>query len=866
MSQRKTFTGVLRQRKTRWSVRLGDVVSRWCITVGGIGTIVAVAAVFVFLGYVVWPLFESSRVDGARTVESPAGQGRDPIQRLAVDEYGVIGWTLSQDGALCVFRTDTGEVLERRDVTKGSRITAASFLLESPDVALGFADGTVRQGRIAFSTRFVEPESLPPTLQALTEGQRTVHEGGIVERTAQGQLRLQKVDVALKDAVHIATAPVMLIDQVLQEGKSRFCSLSADGKLQLSRVSERRNLLTDEVILKADKNDLPYRPRFGAPPSHLRLLGHGEAVLLIWEDGFAQRIDCRDPANPAVVEELDLVADPAGRVTAVEQLLGRRTILVGDSTGRAGAWFGVRPKEGTQVSDGVELTRAHELRGPDAAVTSLAASSRNRLALAGYANGEICMFQVTNAETLVRTATGEAFVVTVAIGPKDDRLYALAGNRLWLAELDPKHPEASWSSMFLPIHYEDYPRPEHVWQSTGGTPDFEPKLGLLPLVIGTLKATFYSMLLGAPLALLAAMYTSEFMHPRWRARIKPTIELMASLPSVVLGFLAGNVLAPLAERAVPELLTAAAAVPCLVLLGAFLWQLLPQRQALLWRWLRLPLIALAAVPAGIALSWRLGPAVERWLFSADVMRWLDGQVGSGFGGWMLLLLPISALVVALAMGGVVNPWIRSLRLPGRGSAAAANLLKFLTACAATLALAAAASALLALAWDPRGPHVYHYLDTYIQRNALVVGFMMGFAIIPIIYTIAEDALSTVPEHLRSASLGTGATHWQTAVRIVAPTAMSGLFSAMMIGLGRAVGETMIVLMAAGNTPVMKMNLFDGFRTLSANIAVELPEAARDSTHYRVLFFAALVLFVMTFCVNTLAEIVRLRFRRRAYQL
>jgi phosphate transport system permease protein len=104
------------------------------------------------------------------------------------------------------------------------------------------------------------------------------------------------------------------------------------------------------------------------------------------------------------------------------------------------------------------------------------------------------------------------------------------------------------------------------------------------------------------------------------------------------------------------------------------------------------------------------------------------------------------------------------------------------------------------------------------------------------------------------------------VRIVVPTAMSGLFSAMMIGLGRAVGETMIVLMAAGNTPVMKMNIFDGFRTLSANIAVELPEAPRDGTHYRVLFLAALTLFLMTFVVNTIAEIVRLRFRRRAYQL
>jgi phosphate transport system permease protein len=154
----------------------------------------------------------------------------------------------------------------------------------------------------------------------------------------------------------------------------------------------------------------------------------------------------------------------------------------------------------------------------------------------------------------------------------------------------------------------------------------------------------------------------------------------------------------------------------------------------------------------------------------------------------------------------------------------------------------------------------------VQRNALVVGFVMGFAIIPIVYTIAEDALAAVPDHLRAASLGAGATTWQTTVRVVVPTAMSGLFSAVMIGFGRAVGETMIVLMAAGNTPVMDWNVFNGFRTLSANIAVELPEAVQGSTHYRMLFLAALVLFAITFVLNTLAETVRLRYRKRRVSL
>lgn len=212
------------------------------------------------------------------------------------------------------------------------------------------------------------------------------------------------------------------------------------------------------------------------------------------------------------------------------------------------------------------------------------------------------------------------------------------------------------------------------------------------------------------------------------------------------------------------------------------------------------------------------------------------------------------------MSAVVNPWLR-----GRSHAQVASLdmIKFGATLLITVGAALAVAAALTMAgFDPRGS----FVDTYVQRNAMVVGFVMGFAIIPIIYTIAEDALTSVPGHLRAASLGSGATHWQTAVHIIVPTAMSGLFSALMIGLGRAVGETMIVLMAAGNTAVMEWNLFNGFRTLSANIAVELPEAVRDSTHYRILFLSALALFAMTFVINTAAEVFRMRIRKRTFEL
>jgi phosphate transport system permease protein len=149
-----------------------------------------------------------------------------------------------------------------------------------------------------------------------------------------------------------------------------------------------------------------------------------------------------------------------------------------------------------------------------------------------------------------------------------------------------------------------------------------------------------------------------------------------------------------------------------------------------------------------------------------------------------------------------------------------------------------------------------------QRNSLVVGIAMGFAVIPPIFTISEDAIFSVPRHLTLGSLALGATPWQTLTRVVILTASPAIFSAVMIGLGRAVGETMIVLMATGNTPIMDWNPFQGFRALSANIAVEMPESEVNSTHYRVLFLAALVLFLATFLFNTVAEVVRQRLRER----
>ncbi|HUF79213.1 MAG TPA: ABC transporter permease subunit [Thermoanaerobaculia bacterium] len=855
-----------RKRTTSALVRVKDRAARALITLGGIGTIVAVSLVCVFLAWVVVPLFLPPSMPLARSLEraEPAAAGARAV-RAGIDEYGTMTWAFFADGAIRSYRADSGEPLEELRPFGDEPPVATSFSITGGGAAFGFADGRVRLGRIAFETEFLEAGAEPAELRGLEVGALARFAGGVATRTPQQQLRVQRLRVTLEEPLgEPRGVPIHLLDQTVRSAGPLLASLTADGVLSISQVTQRRNLLTGEVMTALAGGELTLDLARGLP-SWVLLSGLGDNVYLAWRDGRLERYDTRDLGRPVLAEVVYLTPEPSARLASLGFLIGKTSLAVGDDQGRVSTWFRVKP-EGAQTVDGAVLVRSHRLAPGEAAVTSLAASERTRMLAAGFADGRVNLYHVTSGELL---ASGELAqeppqaVESLTVAPKDDLLLALTGTRMGLWRIEAPHPETTFASLFRPIWYEGYEGPEHVWQSSSGTDDFEPKYGLYPLVFGTLKATFYSMLFGVPLALLAAVYTSEFMHPRMKARVKPTIELMAGLPSVVLGFLAALVIAPAVEDYVPHLLLSLAAVPVALAAGAYLWQLLGEAPRAALRPFK-PAFVAAALPLGVALAWVAAPPFERLLFAGDVKTWLAGREGSAFGGWLILCLAPAALAVVWLMGNLVLPRLRTFAagMP-RERFARLEAARFLAGGFLVVAGAALlAAALTALGLDARGG----IFDTYVQRNALVVGFIMGFAIIPIIYTISEDALSAVPDHLRAASLGAGATQWQTATRIIVPTAMSGLFSAVMIGLGRAVGETMIVLMAAGNTPVLEWNIFNGFRTLSANIAVELPEAAQGSTHFRTLFLAALVLFTMTFILNTVAEIVRMRFRRRAYQL
>jgi len=851
-----------RPRRTTRSVRITDRIARTLITAGGIGTILAVATLCVFLVSVVVPLFLAPETGAAR----PAGaRGVAGVPLAAgTDEYLTLGWSADSGARFTSFVLEDGARLDELRPFEERAPSALSLHAAEGTFVAGFGDGTLQRGRIAVATREAADDERA-TLAELAPGTLRPVGRELAARLPDGTLRISSLELALEAPVPLTDAPLVGVDVVEATGGPVYAALAGDGRLFIARTSTKTNLLTGEETVRVVRGELAleFPPGAGAP-RWLLLAGRGDNVFLLWEDGTLWRCDTRDFRAMQVAEKTDLLADDGLRVSSASFLIGRNSLAVGDSSGGLTVWFRVKPPQ-AGTADGTLIAPAHVLAAEGSPVLALAPSGRGRMLAAGYADGSARLFHVTSGRLLahLEPPAGSGAARAVRIAPKDDALLVLGEAGGHLRSLAVPHPETSLAAIFRPVWYEGYAAPEHVWQSSSGTDDFEPKYGLFPLVFGTIKATLYSLLFGVPIALLAAVYTSEFLHPRHKARVKPTIEMMASLPSVVLGFLSALVIAPLIEDIVPSVLLTIGLLPILVAFGGYLWRTLPAEQRARLERLRLAFVFLCLVVA-VVLGGLLGPLFERLCFAGDFRQWLTGTVGTGTGGWMILLLPL----VALLLGFVLVQWVNPL-LAARGRAlprehfARREVLKFgLVLVTGALLLYGLASVLAALGLDPRGG----LLDTYVQRNALVVGFVMGFAIIPIVYTISEDALAAVPDHLRAASLGAGATTWQTAVRVVVPTAMSGIFSAIMIGFGRAVGETMIVLMAAGNTPIMDWNVFNGFRTLSANIAVELPEAVQGSTHYRMLFLAALVLFGMTFVLNTVAEAVRLRYRKRRVQL
>ena len=735
-----------------------DTAMTHIITVGGIGVIIAVLGIFVFILSQILPLFQQARVEALQQVPLPSATyavlGADEWAEypVLVTQQGQMAFLdMAGEGTLTPVEIDFGET--------GLTFSAFAYNQKRQEVVYATTDGRFSVVPLNYTVAFDAHQSRRVTAKPapgplLDFGQP----GYAIRQIAYSDSKTTKLAVAFKDVEgHLETHAMTL--------------------------KQRRTLLGAGEITPGDTYDLSAMVE--GEPRHLALNEQADGIVVATTEGkvFYFFREANEIIRRQVFTPFEDLSDPS--IASMHYLLGGVSLVLVSASGENRVYSLYVPEGGTTRLFG--QTKSFPAL-PDAA-TFYADSLRNKAFLIGQ--GALASLRYATTEATRWEQTLPFTIAHALIGGKYDRLMFLdTANTLHAYRLTDPHPEAGFKAMFGKIWYEGSSEPRYVWQSTGGTDDFEPKLSLVPVIIGTLKGTLYAMLFAVPIALLAAIYTSQFLHPNLRAWVKPIMEIMASLPSVILGFLAALWLAPLLETRVPSFLLMLVFVPLASLLFGYFWAGLP----LSYRNRIKPgfeFIAFMPVLCIVAyLAWQLGPWLERMLFVVQ-----DPASGE---------------------------WVADFRL-----------------------------------WWPRVTGL-----SFEQRNSLVVGFMMGFAVIPIIFTITEDSLSSVPPALKSGSLALGASRWQTAMRIILPTASAGLFSAVMIGLGRAVGETMIVLMATGNTPVMDFNIFSGMRTLSANIAVELPEAPQFGTLYRTLFLGAMVLFLMTFLVNTAAELVRQRLRER----
>ncbi|MGB0210569.1 ABC transporter permease subunit [Algiphilus sp.] len=738
-----------RRRRRRHAV---DSLVKWVIRAGGGAVVVALGLIFVYLFSEVLPIMRGSSIDDPRQYDPP-GAGGAASETLMLERYGDIGTRFGNDGRVAFWRLADGSVLDT--VTVGpnggdARVTAfASGEPRTRTHVYGFADGSARIVEDAYELTFPGDERvlIPGLKRPFGDTAITVDpEGRALERIA-----VQRGSGGASGAV--------------------VAAVTEDQRLVVARVRTKRSFLGGETEAETTSFDAG---RLDHPVSQLMVSTNLSDLIAATEDGRLLYYDIDPPGETALVDDATIKEGEVS-ITRTSFLNGSQSWIVGGSDGSVSQWTLTRDVDNT-----FRLRHMRDFDGHDAPITAIVADHGRRGFATADVDGVLQLHYATSSRTTLREDVADSAITAMAISPVDDQLMLeTEAGKVMLYDLWFEHPDLSFSALWTKVLYEGRQEPEYVWQASSGSNTFEPKMSMVPLTIGTLKAALFAMLFATPIAIAGAIYTAYFMSGRMRQAVKPTIELMEALPTVILGFLAGLWLAPFVEANIPMVFMLLVGLPLGFLLAALAWRQLPEtlRNRVPDGWEAAMLIPVVALTGWVAAT--LSPWMELWFFGGDMRQWFT-NIGI----------------------------------------------------------------------------------TYDQRNALVVGIAMGFAVIPTIFSIAEDAVFTVPRHLTQGSLALGASRWQTVTRVVLLTASPGIFSAVMIGFGRAVGETMIVLMATGNSPVVNFNIFEGMRTMSANIAVELPETAVGSTHYRILFFAALVLFLFTFVVNTISEIVRQRLRER----
>jgi len=726
---------------------LKDAISKYSISVGGVSVIFAVLLIMFFLLYVVMPLFVPPTIEKSQSYTVPGGAAEKTLY-YGVDEYQTTATRFTESGKLIGFNVADGKAdLQEGLPLNGASITAFTVVNEMTQIlAFGLSDGGVLFAKYGYKI------SYPNDVRTITPN----------------------IEFPFgEEPVEIANSAIKLLAIKSSDSEIRIAYQAEASKLvEVKEFTKIESMITGSVTLEEESSG---SFASNANTKWLMMDTSGRNVYTISEEGVADFYDVADVSQPELIQHVNLLsADETP--TVVRFLLGDYSIMVGTDKGDIYQWFPVRNED-----NDFALQKIRKFEVSDSAIEAIGIELARKGFAATDANGQFHLFHSTAERLLGSYSVSEgASAGMVSMAPRaNGAIIESSDGLLTHFEIDNEHPDVSFSSLWGKVWYEGYEEPSYTWQSSSADSDFEPKFSLTPLTFGTIKAALYSMLFAVPIAILAAIYTAFFMDKATRQWVKPSVEMIEALPTVILGFLAGLWLAPYMEANLAGFFALLLILPFGIIFFGYTWSRLPENIRL---FVPVGKRAVLMIPVVVFLAWfalQLSSPIENVMFDGNMRQWLT-------------------------VAGI----------------------------------------------------------DFDQRNAMVIGFAMGFALIPTIFSVTEDAIYNVPSYLVNGSLALGASGWQTLVGVVLPTASPGIFSAIMLGFGRGVGETMIVLMASGNTPLTEVNIFEGMRTLSANLAVEMAEAEVSSTHYRVLFLSGLVLFIFTFFFNTLAEVVRQRMRRK----
>jgi len=753
-------------------------LAKWLITLGGISVLFTLVLIFMYLLYVVKPIFESANIES--TVNISFGLTADEkVLGTGVDELQELAYQITSSGNIDFYH------LKASDSKGSSQFSVGDSALSTPLLT----SDDFNQEKI---THVVDSFSASKLLHTVTGKTLLIQPSFYAKYANDSREIIPQVNYPLgHDALIIdeQQLPFSQLGFAMDDERIVFVGFTQDKRLVKTTF-----IAEDDFSSSSDGDDVEYETIF----QQIELLSASVDEIKVTPDlglAFVRSASTVYVYSLNDDDEVSLKAtitptlhNEDTYLTSMALLSGSSSVLLGDSSGRVSQWFEVATESGREFKQ-IRRFNASDSNNKQTsnAISAIYTEQYRKSFYTMTDSGMVNVFYTTSSAHLWQGQLVSSQPEVFAIAPRANGLIVINndasnGNQkvLQAFSVHNEHPEVTWHALWQEVWYEGYPEPDYIWQSTSGSDDFEGKFSLVPISFGTIKAALYAMLFAVPIALTAAIYTAYFMTPGLRKKVKPTIEMMEALPTVILGFLAGLWLAPLMEEYLPAIFLLFIFLPLATLITAYSWYQLPNQLKDKLPETLAPILLIPVIMLATYAAFSLSPLLEDSFFNGDMRQYLTNDLGIDFD----------------------------------------------------------------------------------QRNALVVGIAMGFAVIPTIFSMAEDAVFSVPGHLTSGSLALGATQWQTLIGVVLLTASPGIFSAIMMGLGRAVGETMIVLMATGNTPILDWSIFQGMRTLAANIAVEMPESEVGSSHYRILFLAAFVLFIFTFIFNTAAEFVRQRLREK----